>query len=679
MGKLKAPHPAILDLNDLNEVENWLTANKEKSNYHEYIIELAEDAITRNKLAVLQLITKHGHNLLEMKDTSGLDLMHLAAFLGKNEALSYFASLGDIDVRDEQGNTPLYVAMRYGHNGTVDHLIKLGCKVDPEKPIIRKVSPKILKGLIDKLDSKTLNMAELLKANGFEPNLDFYEIFIPDGKFDIIDLSNMSFISCNIRFNTNTTVSFENSNLQDALITCNNYKLLTGETIHFEGANLKGLSGIVEKSFYESIKTCNETNLIPIDQNPYLPQGKLMIHNNIKEQSEEKLSKELSEGLCLGLSIEHGRSVVRSLQKNADCDPDLKFINKLKSLYGPSNDKGKAMLERIKIYQDNFQHNVSVRKELSLSSLKEFSDSLTNQFPDSELFILYLPQHAITVRVIKDSKTNIAKGYKLFDPNFGLAHVQNNDELFQLLSKLGILYQKFTGYNQIKLFAKDLPNYLEEMGLVCNDIDKYNKDNKNLHELFNAIKDRDIEKLAKLSANQKIDYHNQYSFSSPPSKLPKTEESMLYEHNPLQFAIQSTEEVLITLISNNTKLDLSKPSCIVLITNLMKANKLSQAVVEILSKKALELGQTEAKELFDMILEVQKHLGPNSFKLDLKTNSININSKPEQQKAKELADDIVKALEHNEIDIVSYHSTDYTVEGENTVLHTIQLASYEIL
>jgi ankyrin repeat protein len=675
MSKLKVLNPDVLDLDDLNEVENWLTVNKEKSNYHEYIIKLADKAIAESKLTVLQLLTKHGHNLLSMKAADGAYLVHIAAYHGNNEALSYFASLGDIDMKSDLGNTPLYIAMRHGHNDTVDHLVNLGCKVDPEKPIIRKAHPKILDELIGKLDSKILNMAELLKANGFEPNLDFYEIFIPDGKFDIIDLSNMSFISCNIRFNINTTVSFESSNLQDALIASNDYKLITGETICFKGANLKGLSGIIEKNFYESIETQNETNLIPIDQDNYFSQLRLIKNNNIKGRNQE----ELSEGVCLGLSIEHGRSIIRALQKNADCDLDLNFLNKLKLLYEPSNGKGSARLERIKMYQDDLQHIFNER-ELSLNSLKEFSESLLDQFPDSEFFMLHLPHHAATMRIIKDPKTNTVKGYKLFDPNFGLAHVQNNDELFQLLSKLMVLYQRLTGDNQTKLFAADLPSYLEGMGLVCSDVDQYNKDSKNLHELFNAIKNQDIEKLAKLSANQKIDYHNHFYRYSPPSKLLITEEAALKEHNPLQLAIRNgADGVLITLISNNTKLDLSKSSCMVLITNLIKADKLSKAVVETLSKKALELGQTEAKELFDSILEIQQQCGPDSFKLDLKTNSININSKPEQQKAKELADDIVKTLEYNEIDIVSYHSTNCTTDGENTVLHTVQLASYEVL
>lgn len=582
----------------LPHFKEFILENKQHPDILKAIGETAGFALFADALQTLALISELGYDLNTIKDIDGCLLLHFAAALGLNDALTLFKKLGvNLEVKNWQGLTPLYVAMHACKHDTVEHLLNLGCKVDPLFPLIKKIDEEALEALLEDLDTEVVNIRELLLSKGFAPNLDYYLIELEKTKFTFVDFSGMSLVHANISAGgREIKFSFENANLENATV---GSSLLKSDNVNFKGANLNGASGIVEEGFYQSLLPA-KTNFVPILESNYFSQEHLIRAFDLKEALSPD---EESFGDCRGLVFEYARYILNSKSKGASGDLDKNFIDKLYRKLG--EERGNAV-DRIHTYQGTLQDSKSVKSEyieLNLESYPKFLQSLHSLDKAEFVELVIGDAHTTAIRAVE------GQGYIFFDPNYGIFKYSNSQDLYnELLLKLPFLYQALVeGGEHHGLTVRDLGKRVFELGLI----NAENKDAKNIHKLYAALKAGDIKTIETLAKVQKIDAVGcTFSFHQA--------------YNILKFAIyQSSEESLIALISNNTKLDLhSKANVVFIISHLILTGKLSKPVLDTLSHKALELGALEGKAIIDSAYNLQCNLEEKHITVTTEDNTL---------------------------------------------------------
>ncbi|HEY4255464.1 MAG TPA: ankyrin repeat domain-containing protein, partial [Chlamydiales bacterium] len=80
--------------------------------------------------AVCEILLKAGANL-EVPDSKGNTVLHIAAFNGKTDIVQLFAAnKGLLEAKNKQGLTPLFLAAYSGHRATCEILLKAGANVE---------------------------------------------------------------------------------------------------------------------------------------------------------------------------------------------------------------------------------------------------------------------------------------------------------------------------------------------------------------------------------------------------------------------------------------------------------------------------------------------------------------------------------------------------------------------
>lgn len=476
----------------------------------------------------------------------------------------------------------MYAAMHEGKYELAQYLKSLGCKEDPAIPLIKKIPNEELETLFKNAESETINIKELLTKAGYAADLSYCQIEVPD-KFKFIDFSGMILTEASL-FLPNANLSFANANLEGTLVA---RILLQSDQVDFTGANLHGMFGVIEDKLYNSMPDkANDLSKLRIrSKERYLHQSALTKHYEIKSSTAPE-----EEGICLGLIFEFGRHILRSEQKNKQGDLAKGFLDKLLTKI---EKKSENAIERIKVYQNTLQFELSTFEPLDLESPNTLLNSL-KQFSHTNLIALSTEDHAMAIYVHKDDKGNTIH-YTIYEPNSGLSsHLHSVEDLYTELTKISSLMEKirFEG----KLYITDLRDMIIQLGFICADPLQYDKNSKNIYKLYKAINAHDIGMIKTLSKSYKID-HLGYTLVS----IDVDTDSYLPSYNVLRHAIyNSKEDELITLIENNQKLDFSDPSkTYFILEHLICANKLSEKVLDAIINKTGELGFIDAQNVFD--------------------------------------------------------------------------------
>ncbi len=84
-------------------------------------------AVTRGHADVVSLLLNHGARLDFVQESTGRNLLHLAVLSGSGDIVGELVSRGAaLDAMDNNGETPLQYAARYGHRSVYDRLIRSG-------------------------------------------------------------------------------------------------------------------------------------------------------------------------------------------------------------------------------------------------------------------------------------------------------------------------------------------------------------------------------------------------------------------------------------------------------------------------------------------------------------------------------------------------------------------------
>ncbi len=497
--------------------------------------------------------------------------------------------------------------MHQGKYDTALHLQKLGCKVDPLFPIIKKIGSDGFSSLLEELETDNVNIKELLISKGFAPNLDYLHIDLSESTFNFADFSGISLVYADIDLG-NTKASFEKANLDNALVRTSG-GIIKNDAVNFAQATLNGTTGVIEEKFYKSLtpEQSLNTNFIAVSEERFFSQYDFIKALDLKNSRGEE-----SHGECQGFVIEYGRYILRNIQKGTSDDLNQKFIDKLHlKLKEPADNS----VSRIHTYQNTLQTNYYVERNtaLNLESYSKFLESFSS-LSDAHLIALYISTpysggHVAAIRAILDQASGSVTGYTFFNPDSGVSKPLSAEELYkEILLKLPVLHREESTGN-MELSARDLGKQILELGLISKDTASYNKDGKNIHKLVTALVTNDIASIKALSAVQKIDTVGYRALASS--------DIQINNYNTLKLAIyKSSEEALIALIQSNTKLDLnSKDNILFIIEHLIIADKLSKPVLEALSHKAQELGAVTGKAMIDDAMHLKytyQKLSPDS-------------------------------------------------------------------
>ena len=88
-------------------------------------------AVEKGNLDQVTQLVEKVKKLLEIKDETGMSLLHVAAFRGHKEIVEYLLSEGiDPDIENPRKLTPLMGAVYFGHKDTAAVLLDLGADID---------------------------------------------------------------------------------------------------------------------------------------------------------------------------------------------------------------------------------------------------------------------------------------------------------------------------------------------------------------------------------------------------------------------------------------------------------------------------------------------------------------------------------------------------------------------
>lgn len=574
----------------LPAIKSFILENKEHPDIMLAIGNIAGCAIRKNALKVCALIINLGYDLSSIKDEASYLLLHNAAESGYNDALTFFKEANvNLEIQNWQGLTPLYAAMHAGEYNTALHLQKLGCKVDPSRPIIKKISPYESMTLLEACESSSVNISELLASNGYSLNLDYQTIIVPE-TIKSINFDGVSLVYADIFCENPTKFSFKGSNLKHALL---HTSPLSDDLTNLEDANLEEATFLIEENFYKKLPgtQIEKSNAIIIDPETYFCQNDLIDYFELKDHNGQE-----SDGDCLGLVIEYGRHILRNQQKGKAGNLEQSFIKKLQRKF--QEPAGNAT-SRIHSYQCMLQtRKVDKGIYLDLDTHQKFIDSLS-ELGEADLIHASVsckdgPEksnslHSIAIRKLKSG------GYAFFNPTYGEKHFPDSLGLYKELIKNSTLHRDPRDGNQC-FFATNLKNMIDELGLVSN-----NKDSKHIYILYQALKKMHIGGIMRFSSAQKIDMLGYIHMSIGSA-------AFMQSTNPLTFAISTCpENVIIALISSNTKLDLnSRENVTFILLHLMNSEKLTKPIINALRSKAEELhASLESIALIDAAYDVE--------------------------------------------------------------------------
>ena len=360
-----------------------------------------------------------------------------------------------------------------------------------------------LDNLLATVTDEKINFAQLLKANGYEANLD--KLTIDAVKQSLTGKRSLNFSELSLKetvFKNITNIkdiSFVGANLENAAFSKDN----KFQNINFSSANLKdaklaGCAFLGEAVF---------TSANMLDTNIYA--------GNIYDLLDEKQQKEV---LCLRMSeaTHYNAQALNELleSKLGSCQGLVNdyirytingktgYVDKInRKLSNPT--EAKNYFTRINSYQKNLIATVFAGLSLFSSNGKIDSKAISN-----EQFIESLPEnvknsgafsfillgskgggHAIAVTAVRNDKSEII-GYKIFDPNLGEIDcsdgknaAENIKNCNQQINNLIRLYKK-NNLSYSRFFVGDLEKPMIALGLVKSDTykkeDKYLRDHANI-------------------------------------------------------------------------------------------------------------------------------------------------------------------------------------------------------
>jgi ankyrin repeat protein len=88
-------------------------------------------AVSRSGVEVVRAFANHGCDLREIKQVSGMTLLHFAALSGKLDTVAFLLERGlDVHARNLQGGTPLHIAANAGHTDVMELLLRSGADIN---------------------------------------------------------------------------------------------------------------------------------------------------------------------------------------------------------------------------------------------------------------------------------------------------------------------------------------------------------------------------------------------------------------------------------------------------------------------------------------------------------------------------------------------------------------------
>ncbi|MEY3197339.1 MAG: hypothetical protein RLZZ59_710 [Pseudomonadota bacterium] len=476
------------------------------------------DAATKNKdYSIFKLLKEKGFNLDIYNPTTVISSPEIEFISGKtivntiiknkNERLlDYLLSSKFVDPNSHNSN--------YLHDAAfVDLLARTNLKDILERnEVADKVDITDFSRLLSKemaAGKRKINIAQMLKENGYLPKLDHLLIdpdLIKKDKFDEVDFSNLScrhmqllslrdIKSFQAPIYDLAKLKFQNCDLKKA----NLYS--AGVIDHekcFSGSCLTGTIATTTPRSAEGSLQLDESNIIFVDPERIFKQSKFIDTLNSQGANLDP------RGVCNGLVLEYGRYHLK------DRTEEQKALHEnIFSKFGEKTSQNKAFIERINTYQKELQPNSKDYHIFKKTVLGNVLTKTDKYFSSSHLIGLNFHErysgHAIAIRITENDGT---KEYRLFDPNFGETPQLTRTELELQIKNLVTKY-KFEG--EIGLY--NLEDKVKTLDII-NKHDKQAKYLKGFEHLIDSLERNDIAQIKELAATNKGLPAHQYSIKT---------------------------------------------------------------------------------------------------------------------------------------------------------------------
>ncbi|MDF3048058.1 MAG: hypothetical protein K0R73_1176 [Candidatus Midichloriaceae bacterium] len=514
---------------------------------------------------------------------NGIPLANLAALNGEIQVLDLldqykFNLETEFNYNGVKPLTPIYCAMHAGHYAAAKFLQGVGCKVDPEQPIFRKITPQKFYELLGNCEEKEVVIKDLLESNGYAADLSFMALGASNEKFNHIDFSNVSLANSVVSGN-NIAMRFKNANLENVVFgRFKTQKIDLKDALHTETISATTKQNI-EIEYCEKYNL-NIDNFFIIKKEHRFDQDAFNASLNLRKANVE----DPTIGECLGFSMEYCRSLYRWLQKGHEDDFNAKFIEKLNSK--TINLTG-HMVDRIQFFQSSFNGNNNFTYTINPEELND----IINKLNKHKFAVLCFNSnknpnigHAIGVYVEHDALGNPNK-YNIFDSNLGISEVTNESGVLKSLNILNkiysCLYQDQISWN----IPFDCEQILLENNIISADIESYDKSSKNLHKFWEALQYEDNDQVAELAKS--INFIAKYGSAVIDGQIPL----ILY---PLLF---NSIETIKAFVGNNSLKGLVNnlkgvEEIVALIIEAREGDKIE--ILEILKARLIELCGTNS-------------------------------------------------------------------------------------